>query len=124
MTKYRLERIRRDAVTANIFLQDGELPKEGWLLKQTALSQTLKLIGEKGADVFYNGEIAKRMTRAVQAGNGFWQESDLRDYRVIFREPINFLFRGARITTAPLPSSGGLVMAQVFQILPPLVLCS
>ena len=117
LTKYRLERIRRDPVTANIFLQHGALPKEGWLLKQTALSQTLKLIGEKGADVFYNGEIAKRMTSAVQAGNGFWEESDLRDYRVIFREPINFLFRGAKITTAPLPSSGGLVMAQVFQIL-------
>ncbi len=59
---------------------------------------------------------AQDMVRSVRSNGGFWTMDDLAAYRVVEREPQRFQFHGARITTAPLPSSGGLVMAQTLQI--------
>ena len=68
-------------------------------------------------DSFYVGEIAQEMVDFVIDAGGNWTLSDLAGYKVQEREPVSIDFYGSRIITAPLPSSGGLVMAQVFNIL-------
>ena len=117
LAKYRLDRLRQDPVTADIFLYDDDVPPEGWFLKQEKLSDTLSLISRKGATEFYQGAIAEGLVDCVRTAGGVWTKTDLKNYKVITREPLSFHFRGAKITTAPLPSSGGLVMAQVLQIM-------
>ncbi|MGH8629583.1 MAG: gamma-glutamyltransferase [Burkholderiales bacterium] len=107
---------------AAVFLDDGKAPAAGYVVKQPQLAATLERIAQRGRDGFYRGEIAARMVAAVQAAGGLWSQEDLAGYKVVERTPHRFGFRGARIVTAPLPSSGGLVMAQALQILEPLPL--
>lgn len=103
--------------TAQIFLKDGKSPSPGDFVKQTALGKTLRAIAQSGHEAFYRGPIAEEMVRAVRASGGIWSIEDLQRYKVIEREPFRFEYRGAKITTAQLPSSGGLTMAQTLQIL-------
>lgn len=105
---------------AEIFLDDGKPVAAGFVVKQAQLAQTLRRIAAGGRQAFYHGELASRMVEAVRQAGGLWQPQDLERYRVIERPPVKFSYRGARITTAPLPSSGGLVMAQALFILEPL----
>ncbi len=109
--------LKRDQATAAIFLRDGRPAQPGEMIRQQQLAETLRAIAAEGSRAFYNGPIAEEMVRSVRANGGFWTIGDLAGYRVVEREPLRFRYRGARITTAPLPSSGGLVMAQTLQIL-------
>lgn len=107
---------------AAAFLDQGKAPSAGFVVRQPQLAITLERIARHGRDGFYRGELAQRMVAAVRAAGGLWSEDDLAGYKVVERTPHRFNFRGARIVTAPLPSSGGLVMAQTLQILEPLAL--
>jgi gamma-glutamyltranspeptidase / glutathione hydrolase len=107
---------------ARHFLDQGKAPQPGFLLRQPQLAVTLEAIAQRGRDAFYGGERASAMVAAVQAAGGLWTAQDLAHYQVIERAPLAFSFRGARIVSAPLPSSGGLVMAQALQMLEPLAL--
>ncbi len=118
---YREPELRADPNAAG-FLDHGKAPAPGFLVKQPHLAATLERIARHGRDGFYRGEIAQRMLAAVQAAGGLWSQEDLAGYKIVERTPHRFGFRGARIVTAPLPSSGGLVMAQALQILEPLPL--
>lgn len=112
------EKLSRYADTAQAFLDmRGEAPAQGTLLRQPRLAATLLAIGEKGRDGFYRGWVAQEMVQSVQQNGGIWQPEDLINYRVIERQPVKFTYRGAQITTASLPSSGGLTMAQGLNIL-------
>lgn len=71
----------------------------------------------EGAAGFYEGAVARAMIQSVNAAGGVWQFSDLRNYRVVEREPIRISFRGARITTAALPSAGGVALTQALGML-------
>lgn len=71
----------------------------------------------EGAAGFYEGAVARAMIQSVNAAGGVWQFSDLRNYRVVEREPIRISFRGARITTATLPSAGGVALTQALGML-------
>ena len=99
------------------FLDNGKAVQAGFVIRQPQLAQTLRMLAAEGASGFYHGDFARRLAQAVKAAGGLWQLSDLEGYRVIERAPMNFSYRGARITTAPLPSSGGLVLAQSLFIL-------
>lgn len=103
--------------TAQVFLRDGKSPSPGDVIKQPALAKTLRTIAQSGNDGFYRGAIAEEMVRAVRAGGGLWSLDDLQRYRVIERPPSRFEYRGAKITTVQLPSSGGLTLMQALQIL-------
>jgi gamma-glutamyltranspeptidase/glutathione hydrolase len=109
--------LKRDPATAAIFLRDGAPAQGGELIRQPQLATTLRTIAAEGSRAFYHGPVAEEMVRAVRENGGFWTQADLAHYRVVEREPLRFRYRGAIITTAPLPSSGGLVMAQTLQIL-------
>lgn len=105
--------------TRAVFLAGGAAPKEGDLFRQPDLARTLELLAEKGFDGFYRGELAARLVAGVNAEGGQWTTDELAAYRVREREPVRFSYNGWQVTTAPPPSSGGIALAQMLQILDP-----
>lgn len=116
-TKFRLEVLQRFASSRNIFLRDGEIPAIGSLIKQTDLASTLKKLAEQGKQGFYQGDVARKLVDSVQTHGGVWSLQDLNQYQLIEREPIRFHYGGAEFITATLPSSGGIVLASIFNML-------
>ncbi len=111
--------LRGNVTAASIFLDQGKAVQTGFVLIQPMLARTLRMLAEQGGRAFYEGNFARDLTNAVNSAGGLWELSDLENYRVIERQPLRFTYRGAAITTAPLPSSGGLVLAQSLFILEP-----
>lgn len=102
---------------AKIFLVKGAVPAVGTIIKQPELAQTLTTLAEQGPDGFYKGAVAKRMVEGVRKLGGIWSLEDFRDYRVIERKPLYGEYRGARIISAPPPSSGGIAVIDALNIL-------
>ncbi len=113
----RREVMERYPGTRAVFLAGGGAPKEGELFRQPDLARTLTLLAERGHDGFYRGDVAKKLLKGVRDEGGRWTAEELAAYRVREREPLRFDYRGWRITTAPPPSSGGVAVAQMLQIL-------
>ncbi len=103
--------------TRAVFLVDGRPLQEGELFRQPDLARTLELLADRGFDGFYRGEVAARLIAGVNAEGGEWTAADLEAYRVREREPVRFEYRGWEVVTAPPPSSGGIALAQMMQIL-------
>ncbi|MEK6209728.1 MAG: gamma-glutamyltransferase [Pseudomonadota bacterium] len=123
-TGYREALLKADVNAARIFLDDGKAVGAGFVVKQPQLARTLRMLAGQGRQGFYRGDFARRLMEAVRAGGGLWELSDLESYRVVERPPVKFSYRGATITSAPLPSSGGLVLAQSLFILEPVALAT
>ena len=117
MARWRLEVLRRYPASAAIFLKDGEVPPEGHLVRQPDLARTLERLAEQGRDGFYAGEVARQLVQAVRARGGIWTEEDLRGYRVVEREPVVGRYGGYRIVSAAPPSSGGVVLVEMLNML-------
>jgi len=106
-----------------LFMPGGEVPKSGWVFKNPDIAATLQLIASKGNEGFYRGDFAKKLVDGVRAAGGRWSLEDLANYQVKEREPIAFEYRGAsdaqswRIVTAPPPSSGGIAIEEMLNIL-------
>jgi len=109
--------LNKDAETAAIFLQQGEIPEQDSLLIQTDLANTLKQLADKGHAGFYAGAIADKLVSAVQKKGGIWSLADLQKYQLIEREPIKGSYKGIKITSAALPSSGGIVLIAALNML-------
>jgi len=109
--------LNKDAETAAIFLQLGEIPEKGSLLIQTDLANTLKQLADQGHAGFYAGTIADKLVSAVQKEGGIWSLADLQKYQLIEREPVTGSYKGIKITSAALPSSGGIVLIAALNIL-------
>ena len=103
--------------TEAIFLDKGEVPKKGWILKQADLAKTIKRIMDDGSKSFYTGSFAKKMVASVQNDGGIWTEEDLNSYQVIERAPIRSTYKDVSIIAPGLPSSGGLVLSNALNIL-------
>lgn len=117
MASFRKTAMNEQAHAAAIFLgEDGEA-EVGDVIKQPDLARTLRALGEQGAAGFYAGEVGAKLVAGVRAGGGIWTQEDLQAYTVVEREPITFDYRGIRIVTAPPPSAGGVVLAEIFNIL-------
>lgn len=114
---FRRDAIRQSTQASRIFLADGQVPATGYLLKQPALANTLELVAEQGRDGFYTGELAAKLVAGVRNAGGIWTARDLREYQIVEREPVQWQWRGLNITSATLPSSGGIVLAQIMNIL-------
>ncbi len=113
----RAEVLNSNADAARSFLDSGKPAVPGFVVIQPQLARTLRMLAEQGGQSFYRGEFARKLAQTVKAAGGLWELSDLENYHVIERPPVKFTYRGAKITTAPLPSSGGLVLAQSLFIL-------
>ena len=94
------------------FVKDS-LWKEGDILKQQQLAETLKRIRDKGRDGFYSGLTARYIVNEMQRGNGIISEDDLAGYQAQFRTPVQSDYRGHRIISVPPPSSGGIILFQL-----------
>lgn len=112
-----LKQIQRHTETARIFLDKGEAPKVGWILKQPELANTLKKLGQYGKKGFYEGEVATKLVSSVRKGGGIWQSDDLKDYDVKLREPLVGHYRDVTVVTAPPPSAGGIAILSMLNIL-------
>ncbi len=104
---------------AGVFLDDGFVPEAGAILRQPALAASLQQLAHRGHEGFYRGRVAMSLVRGVRAAGGIWTARDLRAYRVIERPPVRGEFRGIRITSAALPSSGGILLVQMLKLLEP-----
>ena len=105
--------------TAAIFMPGGELPEIGDAIIQQDLAATLQRLADHGFDGFYAGETAERLVRGARAEGGIWTLEDLAGYRVAEREPITIEYEDYRLLTAPPPSSGGIAIAQILNLIEP-----
>lgn len=115
----RREVMERYPGTRAVYLAGGAAPKEGDVFRQPDLARTLGMLADKGFDGFYKGDIARRLIAGVRAEGGRWTADELAGYQVKEREPIRLRYHDWEIVTAPPPSSGGIAMAQMLQILEP-----
>src|SRR4249919_1174301 len=113
----RHEVMERYAGTRKLFLADGDPPEPGEKLLQPELADTLASIAKDGGESFYRGELARRIVADVNKYGGAWTLADLSGYVVKEREPIRIRYRDWDIVTAPPPSSGGVVLAEILQVL-------
>jgi gamma-glutamyltranspeptidase/glutathione hydrolase len=105
--------------TQQIFWKNGAPLKAGDPLVQTDLAQSLRLIGQRGAAVFYEGEIAQKIAAEMAPHAGALSMQDLREYEVVERNPTRGTYRGYDIVTMPPPSSGGPHLVQILNMLEP-----
>lgn len=108
---------RDDAATAAIFLNHGQPYKAGDRLVQKDLAKTLRLIARRGPDAFYRGPIADAIAASSAAGKGIITKADLEQYKVRELAPIECDYRGYHIVSAPPPSSGGVIVCEILNIL-------
>ncbi|MBL6897673.1 MAG: gamma-glutamyltransferase [Luminiphilus sp.] len=116
----RAERLAENAEAKRIYLQGGEAaPAPGTLLTQSDLASTLKRIRDKGADGFYKGETAELIAGDMAANGGLITTEDLAGYRALERPPVRGTFRDFEIVSVAPPSSGGVHVLQMLNILEP-----
>ena len=99
-----------------IFMPGGKAPKKGELFKNPYLAETLKLIAEKGRDVFYEGEIAEKIVDYVQEQGGFLSMRDFEDHTSEWVEPLSANYRGYDVWELP-PNGQGTAALQMLNIL-------
>ncbi|MBA1430740.1 gamma-glutamyltransferase [Pseudomonas orientalis] len=100
-----------------IFLHNGQPLQVGQTLVQKDLARTLKEVSAKGSDGFYKGWVAKALVDSSQAGKGLITQADLDAYKPRELAPIECDYRGYHVVSAPPPSSGGVVICQIMNIL-------
>lgn len=104
--------------TAKIFFKsDSSFYEPGDLLVQKDLARSLKQIAEEGLKAFYQGAIAKKLAAEMNRHDGLITRKDLQNYRVVRREPVRGTYRGYEIASMPPPSSGGVHLIQMLNIL-------
>ncbi|MBP7327820.1 MAG: gamma-glutamyltransferase [Alicycliphilus sp.] len=103
--------------TQAIFWKNGAPLKRGDALVQKDLAQSLRLIGEQGAKAFYEGAIAQKIAAEMAPHAGALSLQDLKNYKVVEREPVRGSYRGYQIVTMPPPSSGGAHLIQILNMM-------
>jgi gamma-glutamyltranspeptidase/glutathione hydrolase len=118
----RLECLKTDPEATRIFLRktaDGtvETPPVGTQLVQADLAKTLSALASQGVKAFYQGRVARAIADSVKSSGGVLSLEDLASYKVRWREPLEFSYRGHRVLTMPPPSAGGLAVLQVLSMM-------
>jgi len=119
LLNFRAHVMQRWPETAAIFMPGGDVPAIGDIIRQPDLANTLRSLAEHGRDGFYRGELAERLVAGVREAGGIWTTEDFEAYQVAERAPIETDYRGYRLITAPPPSSGGIAIAQMLEIIEP-----
>jgi gamma-glutamyltranspeptidase/glutathione hydrolase len=107
----------KDPASAAIFLNKGQAFQVGQKLVQKDLAKTLKAISLRGTDGFYKGPVAAAIVKSSQSGGGILTQADLDQYSVREMAPIECDYRGYHVISAPPPSSGGVVICEMLNIL-------
>lgn len=111
------EDFKKDPATAAIFLNKGQPFQPGDKLVQKELAATLKAISDKGAAGFYKGPVAAAIVASSQAGKGILTQADLDQYKTREMAPVECDYRGFHIVSAPPPSSGGVIICEILNVL-------
>jgi gamma-glutamyltranspeptidase/glutathione hydrolase len=111
------KRLARWPSTKSIFFLGDEPLHEGDRLLQFDLADTLRAIAESGPRAFYTGRIAEQIVDAVHEAGGIMTVDDLKNYHAIERKPVEGTYRGYKIISMPPPSSGGLCLIEMLNIL-------
>jgi len=115
MASFRLNALRKNKAASEIFLQQGEVPQLHYKIIQKDLAKTLQIIADSGFSGFYENELAWRMVRDVRKHGGIWSMKDLATYQVKPRSPDVVVYKGMKLVSASLPSSGGLVLSIILK---------
>lgn len=114
----RAKQLRKNPEALRLFFRaDGSPYEIGDTLRQSDLAWTLRQIQKNGSDGFYREEVARRIVAEMEAGGGLISAADLAGYRAVERQPVRGQFRNFEIVSAPPPSSGGVHIVQMLNIL-------
>jgi len=118
MAAFRLEALRVSPDAAAIFLDQAlKVPAPGAIVRQPELSRTLEKMAREGSAGFYEGETARLLVKGVRDAGGIWTMRDLASYSVVEREPVHGRYGDMRVVSASPPSSGGIVLVEMLNIL-------
>src|SRR4051812_21383535 len=113
-----ITRMARWPSTAKLFLKpDGSLIARGTLLVQSDLADTLDAISKQGPRAFYEGPVADKISAAVRAAGGLMTSDDLKNYKAVERPVLRGSYRGLTVVSMPPPSSGGVVLLEMLNVL-------
>ncbi|MDF2441115.1 MAG: gamma-glutamyltranspeptidase / glutathione hydrolase [Abditibacteriota bacterium] len=107
----------RYSESRRIFLRNGKLWKEGEILRQSELAATLARLQKNGPREFYQGQTARLIADDMKAHNGLMSLDDLKNYRAKERVPVRGTYRGHTVLSMPPPSSGGVALIEMLNIL-------
>lgn len=112
------ERLKKWPSTRKIFFKkDGSFYEPGELFIQKELANTLKRIARHGTKGFYEGKTAELIEKEMQANKGLVTKKDLKNYRPVIRKPVEGKYRGAQIYSMSPPSSGGVHIVEILNLL-------
>jgi len=112
------QRLARSPTAARIFLKpDGTAPALGDKLVQPELAEVLETIGREGPRAFYIGPIADQIVASVRQAGGLMTRGDLENYMPVIRNPVYGTYRGYEVVSMPPPSSGGVHLVEMLNIL-------
>ena len=117
MAGFRLKVLQQNKAASDIFLQQHDVPELNYKIVQKDLAVTLERIAESGYAGFYENELALNMVKDVRKNGGIWTIKDLATYKIKQRRPDVTVYKGMKLVSASLPSSGGLVLAEILGIL-------
>ena len=117
MLRTATDKFKLDPATAAIFLNKGEAFVPGQKLVQKDLARTLRLISAQGEDGFYRGAVGAAIVASSQAGKGIITQADLDQYKAREMKPVECDYRGFGIVSAPPPSSGGVIICEILNVL-------
>ena len=117
MAQFRLKVLQASPAAAEVFLLHNEVPPLGHHIKQPDLANTLQALANQGRAGFYQGKVAKQLLAGVKSAGGIWTVQDFKQYEVVERTPVIGQYRGNRIVSAPPPSSGGVALVTMLNIL-------
>ncbi len=113
---FRDKDLARFPASRRIFQRDGKYYEQGEIFRQPELARTLERIAAN-ADEFYHGKMAQELAAFMQKGGGLITAQDLASYKVVERQPVHGTYRGYQIISAPPPSSGGVALVEMLNIL-------
>ncbi len=111
------EKLLNSPASEAVYFVDGEPLAEGDLLVQTDLAATLQTVSDEGVDAYFNGEIAEAIAATVQEFGGSMTAEDLANYEVTVDEPVWGQYKGYEIASMPPPSSGGIFLLQMLEMM-------
>ena len=114
---YRAETLGASEATRRVYFHNDQPLEQGALFVQKDLAKTLRAIAKDGKDAFYTGWVAEAIVAEMQRIGGLLTQDDLDQYRVIDRAPVTGSFQGARVYSMPPPSSGGVLLVQMLNVL-------
>jgi gamma-glutamyltranspeptidase/glutathione hydrolase len=119
LNRQRSEFLKENPGKNYLLCAEGKEWKAGDLLVQEDLANTLELILKKKAKGFYKGQTARNIVNEMKAQNGIISKKDLRNYQAVWRTPIKSTYKNYQIIGMPPPSSGGVALAQLLQMVAP-----